>query len=140
MKVKMLGTKTTALVAFKAVCAVTIIPLGKFADFTHRKFDENRQAIQVHYIKEHLNEFTAQEKYEAVRMFGSDVAWLNDPVMDAAFALQSQQMKHDDYSCRRFLDKYDYLTSVGVQPCERHVAWYSEAHRIVSGTFEGLKY
>jgi hypothetical protein len=66
-------------------------------------------------------------------MFGSDLAWLDDPVMDAAFALQTQQMKHGDFECRRFLDKYDYLVDMGVQPCERHVAWYGEAHRIIMG-------
>jgi hypothetical protein len=131
MKVKMLNTKTTVLVAVKAVAAVTIVPLGKVADFTERKFYQNKTAIQVHYIKNHMDELSNQEKYDAMCKFTDDLCWSEDEVMQIALTVCRNRYGTQSDE-QRWMKSYESLELLNVVPRKTHKERYERLTRGVT--------
>lgn len=113
---KLLKTKTAAYMLAEGLTKVTIWPVLKVADKVSDKYSDTKAKLEVNWIKKNLAEMTAQDKFDATCKHRSELAWINDPIIDATTTvLHAVRNGQDKSLIQRFEIAYSFLSSSGIE-------------------------
>lgn len=113
---KFLKTKTAAYMLAEGLAKLTVLPVIKVVDKVGDKYRETKDTLEVRYIKDNLENMTAQEKFDATIKHRSELVWTNDPIIESTNTL-IYILRHPEKpdANHRFEIAYCYLRSSGVE-------------------------
>lgn len=113
---KLLKTKTAAFMLAEGLTKITIWPVLKVVDKVSDKYSDTKAKLEVSWIKKNLSEMSPQDKFNAAVNHRSEMAWVNDPIIDAATTvLHCVSKGNTPEYVQRFEIAYAYLRSNGVE-------------------------
>lgn len=111
---KLLRTKTAAYMVAGGLAKITVVPAFKLVDKVAETYQHTKGNLEVRYIKANLDNLSAQEKFDATVKYRSELAWVNDPIIDSTITLLHIVSKHESKKNHDFEIAYSYLSSSGV--------------------------
>lgn len=111
---KFLRTKTVAYLAAGGLAKITIVPAFKLVDKVAETYHDTKGNLEVRYIKANLDTLSAQDKFDATVKYRSELAWVNDPIIDSTITLLHIVSKGESKKNHDFEIAYSYLSSSGV--------------------------
>lgn len=113
---KLLKTKTAAYMLAEGLTKVTIWPVLKLTDMVSGRYTDTKAKLEINWIKKNLDNMTAQEKFDATVQYRSELAWVNDPIIESSTTvLHAVRNGQDKSLIQRFEIAYSFLRSSGVE-------------------------